>query len=82
MFIRHKNSMLHPSADNKHIHESTKSTFNIFFNLNCKSEYVIYLTECILYKMIYIGKDHKKPQERDQETKLHSSLLTFSGARA
>ena len=59
MFIGHKNSMLQPSADNKHIHswasrENEHSTF--FFNLNCKSEYVIYLMECILCKMQYVWK--------------------------
>ena len=32
------------------MNQQTKRTFNIFFNLNCKSEYVIYLN-CILYKM-------------------------------
>ena len=46
MFIGLKNSMLQPSADNKYI----------FFNLNCKSEYIIYLMECILCKMQYVRK--------------------------
>ena len=49
--------------------------FNIFFNLNCKNEYDIYLMECILCTMQYVGnaetafnlglnnhkKDTKKP---------------------
>ena len=59
MFIRHKNSMLQPSADNKHIHEPIDKTNNLtfsLFNLNCKIEYVIYLMECILCKMQFAGK--------------------------
>ena len=28
----------------------------IFFNLNCKSEYIIYLIKCILCKIQYVGK--------------------------
>ena len=35
--------------------QQTKRTFSIFFNLNCKSEYVIYLMEWILCKMQYVG---------------------------
>ena len=38
------------------ISQQTKRTFNIFFNLNCKSGYVIYVMECISYKMQYVGK--------------------------
>ena len=57
MFIGRKDSMLQPSADNKRIYESTdKANINIFFNLNCKSEYVIYLMEYIICKMQYVGK--------------------------
>ena len=57
MFIRYKNFMLQPSAENKHIHDPTdKTNINIFFNLNCKSEYLIGLMECILCKMQYVGK--------------------------
>ena len=41
---------------NTFMSQQTKQTFNIFFNLNCKSEYVIYLMECILCKMQYVGK--------------------------
>ena len=36
--------------------QQTKRTFNIFFNLNCKTEYVIYLMECILCKIQYDAK--------------------------
>ena len=36
--------------------QEPKQTFSIFFNLNCRSEYVFYLMECILYKMQYVGK--------------------------
>ena len=41
---------------NTFMSQQTKRTFKIFFNLNCKSEYVIYLLECILCKIQYIGK--------------------------
>ena len=41
---------------NTFMSQQTKRTFNIFFNLNCKSEYVIYLMECILRKMQYVRK--------------------------
>ena len=41
---------------NTFMSQQTKRTFNIFFNLNCKSEYVIYLMECILCKMQDVGK--------------------------
>ena len=36
--------------------QQTKITFNIFHNLNCKSQYIIYLMECILCKIQYVGK--------------------------
>ena len=36
--------------------QQTKKTFNIFHKLTCKSQYVIYLIECILYKIQYVGK--------------------------
>ena len=36
--------------------QQTKQTFNIFFNLNCKSEYIIYPMECILCKTQYLRK--------------------------
>ena len=38
------------------ISQQARRTFNIFFNLNCKSEYVIYLMKCILCKKQYVGK--------------------------
>ena len=41
---------------NTFMSQQTKRAFNIFFNLNCKSEYVIHLMECILCKMQYVGK--------------------------
>ena len=41
---------------NTFINDKTKRTFNNFFKLNGKSEYVIYLMECILCKMHYVGK--------------------------
>ena len=58
MFIGRKNSMLQPSADNKaFMSQQTKWTFNIFFNVNCKVESIIYLMECILCQMQYVGRE-------------------------
>ena len=34
----------------------TKQKFNIYSKISCKSNYVIYLLECLLCKMQYIGK--------------------------
>lgn len=34
----------------------TKQTFNIFFNLNCKSVCIVHLIEFILCKIQYVGK--------------------------
>ena len=34
----------------------TKETFQIFDNLTCKSENLIYLLECRIYKLQYVGK--------------------------
>ena len=39
-----------------HLSQQKKQTLHIFFHLNCKSEYVGYLMECILCKMKYVGK--------------------------
>ena len=36
--------------------QQTKRTFNIFYKLACNCQYVIYLMECILYKIQYVGK--------------------------
>ena len=36
--------------------QQTKRTFNIFHKLTCQSQYVIYLMECILCKIQYVGK--------------------------
>ena len=36
--------------------QQTKRTFNIFHKLTCKSQYAMYLTECILCKIQYVGK--------------------------
>ena len=36
--------------------QQTKRTFNIFHKLTYKSQYVIYLMECILCKIQYVGK--------------------------
>ena len=37
--------------------QQTKGTFNIFFNVNCKVESIIYLMECILCQMQYVGRE-------------------------
>ena len=36
--------------------QQTIRTFNIFHKLTCKSQYVIYLMECILCKIQHVGK--------------------------
>ena len=36
--------------------QPTKRTFKIFHKLNCKSRFVIYLMECSLCKIQYVGK--------------------------
>ena len=36
--------------------QQTKRTFNILHKLTCQSQYVIYLMECILCKIQYVGK--------------------------
>ena len=37
--------------------KKTKRMFNIFHKITCKSQYVIYLMECILCKIQYFGKN-------------------------
>ena len=37
--------------------QKIKRMFNIFHKITCKSQYVIYLMECILYKIQYFGKN-------------------------
>ena len=58
MFIRHNNFFCcnQVLTTNTFMSQLTKRTFNIFFNLNCKSECIIYLMECILCKMQYVRK--------------------------
>ena len=34
----------------------TKEKFNIYHKVSCKSNYVIHLLECLLYKIQYVGK--------------------------
>ena len=41
---------------NTFMSQEAKQLFNIFFNLNCKIEYVIYLMECILCKRLCVEK--------------------------
>ena len=82
--IWRKNSMLQPSANNKHIQFmswQTKRTFDIFFNLKCKSEYAIYLMECILCKMQYVGKAETafniRLNNHRKDTKKPNSILAY-----
>ena len=57
MLIRGKKSMLQPSDDSNHIYEPTnKTNIQHFLYLNWKSEFVIYLMECILCKIQHVGK--------------------------
>ena len=64
MFIECKNSMLQPTE---------------FFNLNCQSEYVIYLLECILCKIQYVGKAETacnlRLNNHRKDTKKSNSIL-------
>ena len=49
--------LLSSSSDNIHIHiTTTKRQFKIFHTVNCKSKYVIYLLECQICKIQYVGK--------------------------
>ena len=36
--------------------QQTKRSFNVFHKLTCKSHYLIYLIECIVCKIQYVGK--------------------------
>ena len=58
--------MLQPSDDNK---QQTKRTC-------CKSEYIIYLLECILCKIQYVGKAETAFNLRFME-KTQRNLTTF-----
>ena len=50
-------SLFQPSSNNKRIYESTnKDRVHMFFNINCKRGYFIYLIESIFYKIQYVGK--------------------------
>ena len=44
------------TTTNPYRSKQTKPTFNCFFNLNCKRECNIYLMECILCNIQYVGK--------------------------
>ena len=58
---------------------SQQPTFNIFFNLNCKNQYIIYLMECILCKMQYVGKAktafNLRLNNHRKDTKKSNSIL-------
>ena len=64
---------------NTFIRQQKKRTFNIFFNFNCKSEYVIYLMECILCKKRYVGKGERafnlRLNNHRKDTKKPNSIL-------
>ena len=49
-------TMLYTSIKYKFMNQQTKRTFNTFYKLTCISQYVIYLMECILCKIQYVGK--------------------------
>ena len=66
---------------NTFMSQQTKRTFQIFFNLNCKNEYVIYLMEWIICKMHYVGKAETafnlRLNNQRKDTKKPSSILAF-----
>ena len=59
--------------------QQAKQEFKIFFKLNCKSEYVIYLMECILCKMQYVRKAETafnlRLNNHSKDTKKSNSIL-------
>ena len=62
----------------------TKSKFKIFHILNCKSSFVIYLMECTLFKIQYVGKaetlfniwlnNHRKDANGNYPTSISASI--------
>ena len=64
---------------NTFMSQQTKRTFNIFFNRGCKSEYVIYLMECILCKIQYVGEAETafnlRLNNHRKDTKKSNSIL-------
>ena len=60
MFAGRKNSCCNQVlTTDTFMSKQTKRTFDVFFNINCKREYVIYPMECILCKTQYVGKAGK-----------------------
>ena len=57
--------------------QQTKRTFNIFHKLTCKSQYVIYLMECILWKTQYVGKS-----ENPFNLKINNHRKDFNNPKA
>ena len=61
--------------------QQAKQTFNIFSNPKCKREYVIYLMECTLCKIQYVGKAETSFNVRlnnlREDTKKPNSFLHF-----
>ena len=66
---------------NTFMSQQTKRIFNILFDVNCKSEYIIYLMECILCKMQYVGKAEAafnlRLNNHRKDTKEPKSILAF-----
>ena len=63
----------------KFISWKTSRTFNILFDFCCKTEYIIDLMECILYKIWYVQKaeatfDLRLNNHRKDETWFHTRL--------
>ena len=57
--------------------QQAKKSFNIFHKLTYKSQYVIYLMECILCKIQYVGKS-----ETSFNLRLNSHRKDVSNAKA
>ena len=57
----------------------TKETFQIFHNLTCKSENLIYLLQCAIWQLQYVGK-HETPfnislNDHRKDAKSQASIL-------
>ena len=61
--ITNKSSLCCTQIVNTKTFESyqTNGTFKIFHKLNCKSSFAIYLMECTLCKIQYVGKTEETP---------------------
>ena len=50
-------NMLQTSENYNNVEEPTNKTWKIFHITNCKTEYAIYLMECTIYNLQYVGKN-------------------------